>query len=71
MDGVLLGMFQGKFWKENTTSTKVFMPLIMYSLSENALSLLRVIKFERKAWTYEQMYLGLKLYADDSSDSMC
>ena len=41
---------------------------MMYSLSENVLSLLRVIKFERKAWTYKQMYLGLKLQADDSGE---
>ena len=62
------GCSKRHFRKENTTLTKDFRPLMMYSLSENVLSLLRVIKFERKAWTYKQMYLGLKLQADDSGE---
>jgi hypothetical protein len=49
------------FRRENTTLTKDFKPLILRSLSTEVLSLLRVIKFERKAWTYKMMYLGIHL----------
>jgi hypothetical protein len=45
----------------NSLAAKDFKPLILESLSEKVLHKDRLRKFERRAWTYKQMYYGLHL----------
>ena len=47
--------------RKNLLAINDLKPLILESLSEKVLHKDRLRKFERRAWTYKQMYYGLHL----------